>query len=285
MAVPLYGGPLLAGWMQAAWPLLAALAAMFFLAQILSGKTAARGDMPRPLHLTVLALTQVVLVLAVYAAGAGLSALTGALAAPLWLPLALTALGGTIYALHYSHDPQQDEVIGLLDQALASITNGASFDSGGEGDDPTDPQDRAAVQQAMAELWALPPDAGASELDKVVQRLEARVGHRAFADLLNEVAEGFAQVDRALLRYLASPAVRRRLIAERTDLRPAFALLLNSDDPGVQADLVALVQTLLEEDAPASALPPPEQLRDRAGEAPELARLLAPVEHAARKGG
>lgn len=282
MALPLYGGPLMAGWMLAPWPMPAALAAMFFLAQVLSGKLATRGEMPLVLYLVVLALTQAALVLAVYAAGAGLSALTEPLALPLWLPPALTAAGGAIYAIRYPQDPQQNEMLGLLDQALESIEAGTPFDSD-DGAEADDPEVRAAAQAAIRALWELPPDVPAHALDKVVQRLEEKVGHHAFDDLLREVDEGYPQVDRALLRYLASPAVRLRLIAEEADLPYAFTLLLNSSDSGVRSELVGLVLTLLDEDAPARALPPPDLLRDRAEEAPELARLVAPVEHAVRR--
>jgi len=285
MAAPLYGGPLLAGWMLAPWLLPAALAAMFFLAQLVAGKTASRGPMPLALYLVVLALTQGALVLAVYAVGAGLSALIGVLSLPLWLPLALTALGASIYALRYPYDPKRDEMLDLLDQALETIETGTPFDTEApEDEDPADPEVRDAAQQAVAALWALPPDADAGQLDKVVQRLEQRVAHRAFSEFLREVDEGYPQVDRGFLRYLASPAVRRRLVEDGADLPYAFTLLLNSDDTGVRGEVIALVLTLLDEGAPAGALPPPELLRDRAEEAPELKQLVAPVEHAVRRG-
>ena len=282
MAAPLYGGPLLAGWMRAPCLMPATLAAMFFLAQLFSGRSAARAGMPLVLYLAVLALTQALVVLAIYAAGAGLSTLTGVLPLPLWLPLALTALGASLYALRTPHEPRQDETITLLDQALAEIGDGASFDDD-EADSTADPDVRAAVQQAVKALWALPPDAEPAELDQQIDRLERQVGHRAVADLTGAIHQGFPQVDRAFLRYLARPALRHHLIAERIDLRPAFALLLNSDDPGVQDDLVALVQALLEQDAPVSTLPPPEALRARAEEVAALAPLVAPVDRAARK--
>lgn len=285
MAVLLYGGPLLAGWMRAPWPIPAALAAMFFLAQLFAGKTAARGPMPLALYMVVLALTQAVLVVAIYALGAGLSTLTGVLALPPWLPLALTVVGTAIYAWRFPQDPKQDEVIGLLDQALESIEQGTPFDDGAPDEgDAVDPEVRVAGQQAIAALWELPSDTEAGALDRIVQRLEQKVGHRGFSELLREVDGGFPQVDRAFLRYLASPAVRRRLIEDGADLRFAFTLLLNSDNAGVRAELVALVNTLLEEGAPAGALPPAELLRQKAEEAPELKQLVAPVEHVARKG-
>lgn len=286
MAAPLYGGPLLAGWMRAPCLLSIALAAMFFLAQLFSGRSAARGEMPLPLYLAVLAVMQGLVVLAVYAAGAGLSLLTGVLALPLWLPLALTALGASIHALRTPHAPGQDETITLLDQALEEIGHDASFDDD-EDDSATDPDLHPAVQQAVEALWALPPDARPAEIDKVIDRLEGEVGHRAVPELTGAIHQGFPQVDRAFLRYLTRPAPSRHVIAEHTDLRPAFALLLNSDDPGVQADLVTLVRCLLDEDAPPNALPPPEALRQRAEEVAALAPLVAPVDRvdrAAREG-
>lgn len=283
MAAPLYGGPLLAGWMRAPWLTPAVLAAMFFMARVFGGRSAARGKMPLALYLLVLALTQTLLVLALYAAGAGVSALVGVLRLPLWMPLAVTMLGAALYGLLFPHDPKQGETIGLLDQALAEIEPTPSFDEGTE-DSAADPEVREAVQQAIAALWALPPDAPAEALDMVIDGLEDRVGHRALPDLTDRVDSGFPQLDRAFLRYLARPALRRRLIAGQADPQPAFALLLMSDEPDVRGELVTLIRALLDAGAPAGALPPPDLLRARAEEVPEFAPLVAPVDRASAEG-
>lgn len=280
MAAPLYGGPLLAGWMRAPWLTPAVLAAMFFMAHVFSGRSAARGERPLALYLLVLALTQALLVLTVYAAGAGLSALVGVLRLPLWMPLAVTMLGAALYGLLYPYDPKQGETISLLDQALHSIDNGTGAEAEAAGE-TEDTELRDAVQQAIAALWALPPDAPAEALDAVIDELEDQVGHRALPDLIDRVDSGFPQLDRAFLRYLARPALRRRLIAGQADPQPAFALLLMSDEPDVRAELVTLVRALLEAGAPAAALPPADLLRARAEDVPEFAPLVAPVDHAA----
>lgn len=279
MAAPLYAGPLLAGWMVAPWILPGALAALFFLAQVMAGRASTRGAMPLPLYLLALALTQILVVMAVYAGGVGLAAMTGPLDLPIWLPLVLTGLGAAILILRYPHDPQQDEVIGLLDQALESIETKTPYDSSPdeESGDEEDAEVQAAAQKAVAALWALPPDAPDTALDDIVQRLEDQVGHHAFPALLAEIGEGFPMIDRAMLRYLLAPAVRHRLVAEGADLPFAFELLLQSGDAQVHADLVTLVQLLLDEQAPPAALPPLEPLRQRAESFPALAPLVLPV--------
>ncbi|MGD9865911.1 MAG: hypothetical protein AB7S99_22150 [Pseudodonghicola sp.] len=283
MAAPLYAGPLLAGWMGAPWIVPGALAALFFLAQVMAGRAAGRGARPLPLYLLVLALTQIVLVLAVYAAGAGLAVLTGPLALPIWLPLVLTGFGAALLILRHPHELQQDETLDLLGQALETMENGNGFDAEPEAEEE-DAEVLAAAQEAVSALWALPADAPELALDDIVRRLETRCGHRAFPALLAQIGEGYPTVDRAMLRYLRSPAVRHRLIADKADLPFAFELLLDSGEAGVQADLAALVETLLAESAPPAALPPVDLLRVRAESFPVLAPLVAPVERAQRQG-
>lgn len=281
MAVPLYAGPLLSGWSRAPWGVPAVLAILFFLAQVMAGRTAARRGMPLPLYLIVLALTQIVVVFAVHAAGMGLAMLTGALDLGVWLPLLLTGLGAAILILRHpvapDGAPDQAEVIGLLDQALDSIDTGDRTDAPDQ-PEPPDPEVAAAVDRAVAALWALPADARNGELDEIVATLEAETGPRAFPALLAEIGEGAPQVDRAMLHYLLSPVVRYRLVATKADLPFAFDLLLQSTDAAVQADLAALIETLLAEAAPATALPRVDQLRHRAETFAVLAPLVAPVE-------
>jgi hypothetical protein len=272
MGLPLYAGPLLAGWSMASPATIAALAAMFFLMQLLAGKTAGRGTMSEPLFLALLALVQVVVVAAVFGAGVLLALAAGALPLPVWLPLGLTATGAVLGALRYRHNPRDAEMQAVLDQAIAAIETGVVADF--DGDDP--------VQEALDSLWSLPEDARVADIDPIVQRLEQQVGPGGFHGLLAEVGEGFRAVDLGMLRYLASPLVRADLVAAR-ELGFALVLLVESEEPSVIAELAMLTATLLAEGAPASELPPPEPMQAKARRHPELAPLVAPVQEEYRK--
>lgn len=273
MGLPLHAGPLLAGWSMASPAMIAALAALFFLMQLLAGKSAGRGAMPDALFLVLLAVVQVAVVAAVYGVGALLALVTGALPVPVWAPLALTAAGAALGALRYRQTPQDAGMSDVLDQAIAGIETGAAPDF----DDEPDP-----VQAALEALWDLPGDAPVGDIDPIVRRLEQDSGAGGFHGLLAEVGEGSRAVDLAMLRYLASPPVRADLIATR-ELGFALVLLVESDEPAVVAELAMLTATLLDEGAPASELPPPEPLAAWADANPDLAPLVAPVQEAYRK--
>jgi hypothetical protein len=275
MAAPLYAGPVLAGWSEAPWGVAAVLAILFFLARIMAGGLAGRKEMRLTLALLALALSQILVVLALYAAGLGLAWIGGMLALPLWLPLALTGLGAALLILRHPHDPGQDETIDLLDEALETIEPSAPFEIGE--DQLPEPDVAEATARAIAALWALPAGAPEARLDEIVQRLEDQTGPRAFPLLLTAIGEGDPAVERAMVRYLLRPPIRHRLVADGADLPFAFDLLLQSGDPEVQADLRDLIGALLDEDAPIAALPTPEALRQQADSQPALIPLLARV--------
>ncbi|WP_417674273.1 hypothetical protein [Pseudodonghicola sp.] len=278
MAAPLYAGPVLAGWAETPWGVAAVLAMLFFLARIMAGSLAGRKEMRLTLALLALALTQILVVLALYAAGLGLAWIGGALPLPLWLPLALTGLGAALLILRHPIDAGQDETIDLLDEALETIEPSFPFDA--DDDQRPDPEVAEATARAVAALWALPAKAPETRLDEIVQTLEDQTGPRAFPLLLAAIGEGDPAVDRAMIRYLLRPPIRHRLVADGADLPFAFELLLQSSDPEVQAELPELIGTLLDEGAPASALPTPEALRRQADAQPALIPLIARVAQA-----
>ncbi|GHG85996.1 hypothetical protein [Pseudodonghicola xiamenensis] len=279
MAVPLYAGPLLAGWSDAPAGVAAVLIALTFLARIMAGRLPPRPETPLPLTLMALLLNQSFLVLALYAAGLALTWLGGPLALPLWLPLALTGLGAALLILRHPADPDPHETVDLLEEALEDIDPPAPFEEREQTNAP-DPEVVEATGRAIAALWALPADARAESCDDIVQELEDRTGPRAFPILLEEIGEGDPAVDRAMIRYLLRPPIRQWLVAEGADLRFAFDLLLQSGDPAIESDLVQLIKTLLDEGAPVSALPTPETLRHRAETLPALIPLIARVTQA-----
>ena len=277
MALPLYSGPVLAGWIQAPLALPAALAAMFFLAQLMAGKAETRGSLAMPVFLGLLAATQVVVVGLVYAMGLLLALLLGQLPAPLWLPLLMTGFGAVLLVRRYQDGPQDAQMSRLLDEALTSIESGTSFDPGDVNEPGSDPEVNEAVLEAITALWDLPEDVSYGTLDTIVQRLEERVGARGFWGMLAEIDEGYPQIDRAMLRYLAAPPVRSALV-DSGDIGIALDLLVTSTDPATLGEFSAIILTLLDESAPLHLMPDTEDLQQK----PELVRAAELVEAARR---
>lgn len=282
MGLPLYSGPLLAGWSAAPWPVPAAMAALFFLMQLVRGIDTGRSGVASVL---ALAAVQIAVVGATYGLGSLLALGTGTLALPIWLPLVLTLFGAVIGVLRYRRNPKEEQMWEVLDQAIDAVERGTPLDFGDDdfhAESRPDPEAEAAAQTALKALWALPDDAPLSRIDPIMQQLELQVGYRAYPSVLAEVDEGFRSVDLGMLRYLASPRVRAELV-NTAELGFAVSLLLNSEDAGVQTELAALIATLLDEDAPVSELPDPEALAETARRFPVLAPLVAPVEEEYRK--
>lgn len=278
MGVPLYAGPLLAGWSGAPWPVPAALAALFFLMQLVRGIDAQRAGLSPTAAVLLLALVQVVVVGSVYGIGGLLGWATHPLPLPLWVPLAVTAFGAAIGVLRYRRAPQEEEMIEALDQAIGALERGHVVDWDVEPEAEADSD--AAIVEALQALETMPEDTVIDEIDTVIRRLETRVGHTAYAVLLAETGTGFRAIDLAMLRYLAIPSVRARLV----DNRPGAALsrILDRGEADAIDELASLTATLLAEGAPAAALPDAALLADRARRFTVLAPLVAPVEKAHR---
>lgn len=286
MGVPLYAGPVLAGWSAAPLWVFVLLVALFFAMQMLRNISYRQAALPPVAQVFVLLAAQVVAVGAAWGVGVLGALALGALAAPAWLPLTLSSVGAVVGALRYRRTPEDDEMDAVMDDALRALETGVPPDWDDEGDDPPpgaadDPAIRAAVQEALETLWALPEDVRVHDIDPIVQRLEDRADHHGFAGLLAELNEGFRAVDLAMLRYLASPRVRRAIMqAEELDF--ALSLLLESEDEAVLGELAALTMTLIEEGAAPDDLPPLTALKDKAADFPILEDLIAPLEAAYR---
>lgn len=270
-ATPLYGGPVLGGWSGAGVALVLVLAAIFFLMQIMSGKEATRGQMSRPAFFVMLGGAQLLVVTLAFGLGAGLAQVTGPLAIPIWVPLALTGVGAVIWGLRYRHRPEEGEMNALLDQAIATIETGtASMPAPEEG----------PVEIALRDLAALPSSPQASRIDPIVQALETATGSDGFALLLKHAQDtGDARVLRAVLRYVASPRIRAELVATGA-LGDAMPTLLQTDDPGALFELAGLIGNLLDENAPATALPDPDIVAERVPLCPALGDLVTPLRQA-----
>lgn len=260
MAVPLYAGPILAGWSGATWVELFPFAALFFLMQLLRGIDEKRGQMGLGQFLILMAVAQIVVTALAFGLGALAAQLTGALPLNLWLPLGLTGFGAAIGVIRYKYDPQQDTMEALIDDVITQVEAAP--------DTPTDP---------LTPLRNLPESAKPQDLDPIVQSIEQDLGADGFFLFLPEIGLGQPQIDRGFLRYLASPAVRRD-VAQNGALGAALSGLLDSSDAGVRYELVCILDTLLAEQAPQDALPPANILRHMAENWPELASLADQID-------
>ena len=140
---------------------------------------------------------------------------------------------------------------------------------------------QSAVDRTVEALKALPPNANVAMIDPVVQDLEQEAdvaGFDPFYDAAGEV-DGRAdrRVDLGLLRFVASPYIRRQLV-ERGEGAMAPMLMLNATDAGVRSEARSLLMTLIEEGTPKDQLPDPIWLGELDAEFPgegydELARL------------
>lgn len=277
MGVPLYLGPVLAGWASApAWVYLV-IVILFFGMQVLRN-LAPQSDLPPVVSVLLLLAVQAAVVGIAWGVGALLGLATGRLALPLWIPPALTALGAVVGLLRYRHTPSTAEMEAVLDDALTALEGGPAPDWADRTSGPVED----AVQDALDSLWRLPEDARVHDIDPIVQRLEQEVGHKGFHGLLAETGEGSPVVDRALLRYLASPAVRLALIDDR-QLGFLHELILETGSDAVLGEYAMLLDTLLDEDTPASELPALALLTATAERFPPLATCLPAL--AARKEG
>lgn len=276
-ALPLYAGPLLAGWARHPWASAAALVALFLFVMAVTRRHMLTGWAA----LAGLFAVQVLLVGAIYGLGVGLGVVTGAPALPVWLPLALTGAASVWGAWIYRRAPEMD---GLLDNALSALDGMASRDCPGGCVDYSAleglaPAQRAAVETALADLRALPGDkVNAGFIDPIVQELEGRAGVSAFEALLEETEMGDARIDFAFMRYVASPAIRRRLI-ETGEFGDVSRIAVSCDTaPAARAEGIGLIYTAMDEGVHPLDLPEPDDLREM-GEA-ALADAIA--EHTAK---
>ncbi|MBV7407999.1 hypothetical protein [Maritimibacter sp. DP1N21-5] len=282
---PLYAGPFLAGLAghpPAALPVFALLFLLFIA-------MTRRPDLHQPagwVTLVFMAAVQLVLVGLTFGLGQLVATILPGLVPttlPVWLPLVITALASCYGVWAYSTKAEMDV---FLDSALERLADFDSLSAMSLAEAFPEPEPRiaAAVDRALADLRALPEDARVGEIDPIVQRLEMTTDAEAFDPLYDAAGEVDGHQDRridlGLLRYVASPRVRRQLV-ERGDGGLAATLLLNAPEPSIRAEARALVWTLLDDRAPADQLPDPDWLADLAREFPDegfdrLASALAP---------
>lgn len=268
MFAPLYAGPVAAGWSTAPPSTLAIFAAVFFLMQLRLGRAKAQGIPAQIIALVFLALVQICVVAIAYGVGMALAMLTGPLPLPLWFPLALTGCSAAFGALRYRHAQDDAAMLDLIDRTINTLESGVPFD---------DETNNTAADETLSALYALPGTATAADIDPIVQRLETHKDQAGYWDLLAEINEGYRNVDFAMLRFLASPKIRTELMPEEP-LGFALEQVLQGTDPAVLSELAMLIETLLSEGAPASALPSPETLIEKAKQFPALIPLIARVQ-------
>lgn len=258
--VPLYAGPLLAG-LAGHPPASVPVFALLFLLFIAMTRRPNLHEAAGWITLAMMAVVQTILVGLTFGLGQ-LIAVAAPVELPQWLPLVLTACATCYGAWAYSTRAEMDV---FLDSTLARL---AEFDtltamSYDEAFPAHNPRAHAAVDRTLAEVRDLPKDARVGEIDPIVQRLETAVDAEGFDPLYDAAGEVDGMQDRrvdlALLRYVASPRVRRHLMRRGEAGLPA-TLLLNAPDPGIRAEARSLVWTLLDEDAPLAQLPDPDWL-------------------------
>jgi hypothetical protein len=259
---PLYLGPVLAGWARLS-PVTLPVFALAFLLFIAATRRPNLNEASGVAALVLMALVQCALVAACFAAGVALALLAGPIALPLWVPVALTALAAVFGALQYSDKAEMDVFLDgaireLEDQNRRRPTDWADIH-------PTPSRKvEAATRQALTDLRALPDDAAEDRIDAILDTLGDAAGARAFDPLYDAVVETEATdppLERALLRFVARPEIRDRLI-ERGEAGMAPTLLLNAQAPETRAAARRLVGELIDAGAPAEQLPDPAWLTD-----------------------
>ncbi len=283
LGVALYGGPVLAGFARHDWSVLPVLAALFLLHILASRRPDLTTGAGRA-SLATMAVVQVALVVIVWAIGLALADIVGAVALPLWAPLAVTALGAGVGTWAFRDAAEMDV---MLDSALARIAEMDSMPVPSRSFDVPWPDPLPEAEEAVRRaLRLLRPMTGIDPvaIDRIVHRLNAEAGAAGFDPLYD--AAGLAGslnepvVDFALLRFSALPQVFDQLVA-RGEAGLAPMLLLNAPHPQVRAEARAVVADMVEAAVPVTELPDPALLRELAGEFPGEGynRLLARCAH------
>jgi len=127
-AAPLYAGPLVAGWSAAPLSVVLSLVSIFFIMQLMAGKTADRGSIMLPLFVLFLAIAQVLVVVVTYGLGSLISLIVALPPVPTWLPLALSSAGAAIWVSRYRRTPESVEMVKSLDAAIAAIEEAKPVD-------------------------------------------------------------------------------------------------------------------------------------------------------------
>lgn len=284
LGASLFCGPVLAGLARHDWSVLPVLAALFLLYTAAARRPDLRTGAGRA-SLATMAVVQSSLVGIGWAIGLLLADVLGAVALPLWAPLAITAFGAGVGAWAFRDAAEMDV---MLDSALARIAEMETMSLPADGlavpwPDP-DPSAEEAVRHALDSLRAL-PGIDLAGIDRIVHRLNAEAGAAGFDPFYDAAGlEGPLNepvVDIALLRFSALPQVFDHLVA-RGEAGLAPLLLLNAPNAQVRAEARALVAEMVDAAVPVTELPDPVLLRELAGTFPGEGynRLLAQCAHA-----
>ena len=235
LALPLYAGPLLAGWaLHPRW-ILPCFAAIFL------GYLLATRRISTMVELTVGVAVQLVLCGALIGLGR-LGAGLGTLELPLWAPLGISVAGAALGAWIYRDGTAMEAV---LDQALAQIEARDGSDP-----DPDSPpwsdDDQAALDRLLDGLDGLDADLPpAADVDALLAPLANQAGARAVDWLADETLEGDTRRDLAFLLYVQRPEILAALCA--TDEAQVLWWLLGAQHPGIRAGSRALLDRQLEQ--------------------------------------
>jgi hypothetical protein len=135
-----------------------------------------------------------------------------------------------------------------------------------------DPSVQSAVDRTVAALKALPENANVAMIDPIVQDLETEADVAGFDPFYDAAGQAYGaedrRVDLGLLRFVASPYIRRQLV-ERGEGAMAPMLMLNAADAGVRSEARSLLMTLIEEGTPKDQLPDPVWLAELDAEFPD----------------
>lgn len=252
VTIPLYAGPILAGWGQLPPKIIPVLAGCFALYV-----TFTRAQALRP-SLVMLVLVQLVLCGLFYGIGLFLAAQGRPLDLPLWVPLAVTGGAALLGTYRYRHMAAIDT---LLDDALRAT--GTDRDSPGAiADGPAE----AMANRVSRALWRARPLP--EEVDGLMAPLTLRHPDRVLGLMLADLGEGSDAFDLATIRFAARDGVERD-----ATMGLVLELTLVSTHATVRAEALALAHRLIDEDAPSAALPDRDWLAETDLSDPALAIL------------
>lgn len=261
--VPLYLGPVLSGW--AHHPL--ATVPVFALAFLLFMAATRRPNLNTPAGqagLAIMAVVQLLLVAVGFGAGLTAAQLFGDIDLPFWGPIALTALAALVGAWRYSDTAEMNVFLDSAISRLEALDRDIVRDMTDVHPEPR-PGVQAALDECLAALRALPKDANVGMIDPIVQRLESTAGVEAFDPFYDAAGEVDGREDRridlGLLRFVASPFIRRKLV-QRGEGGMAAMLLISAEAPGTRAEARSLLHTLIDDGVPLSQLPDPVWLAE-----------------------
>ncbi|QIE46611.1 hypothetical protein G5B38_14365 [Pseudohalocynthiibacter aestuariivivens] len=243
--IPLYAGPILAGWGSAPLSVVVVFAAIFTLYLTATRRI----DVTRlsgVAHLGLLALVQIAICIALFWLGRVAASLTSALPISLWISIGLTLGAAALGMRRYRHQSEMDQ---LLDQALTSINHFTSFDM------PIDADTDSLVSKGAgfrARLWDAPITEANAE--NILDAFETENPASVLQWMLADFREGSDTYDLAVLHFLARDDVWP---AQSHDSFVAITIEggLSSPHVAVRTKAAQIAAMLMDRNAPHDALP------------------------------